>query len=132
MGGSEKSRRLTKQQNVIYVNPNKPVDYINVQARAMVTHAMSYDVFVGGVVLYPLGVMFDFWEETAYYHLGWQIKTSIKASLLMRFIKGQSGKSNKLTMLARFLGLPHGLELLEGNVHDQNAPPNGKLVMLGP
>jgi hypothetical protein len=35
-------------------------------------------------------------------------------------------------MLVGFLGLPHGLELLEGNVHDQDAPPNGKLVILRP
>jgi len=35
-------------------------------------------------------------------------------------------------MLARFSILPHGLELLEGNVHDQNAPPNGELAMPRP
>jgi hypothetical protein len=34
--------------------------------------------------------------------------------------------------LARFLGFPDGFELLEGNVHNQNAPPNDELVMLGP
>jgi len=44
---------------------------------------------VGGVVLYPLGVTIDFWEETAYYQPGWQIRASHKASLLMRFIGGQ-------------------------------------------
>jgi hypothetical protein len=33
-------------------------------------------------------------------------------------------------MLVGFLGLPHGLELLEGNVHDQDAPPNGELAVL--
>ncbi len=33
-------------------------------------------------------------------------------------------------MLARFFGLPHGLELLESNIHDQYAPPNGELAML--
>jgi hypothetical protein len=98
----------------------------------MVTHATSYDVLVGGVVLYPLGVTFDFWEETTYYHPGWQIRVSHKASLLMRFIRGQTGKSNKSTTLVRFSSFPHGLELLEGNVHVQNAPPNGKLAMLGP
>jgi hypothetical protein len=35
-------------------------------------------------------------------------------------------------MLARFSSLPHGLELLEGNVHNQNAPLNDELPMLGP
>jgi hypothetical protein len=32
----------------------------------MVTHVTSYDVLVGGVVLYPLGITFDFWEETTH------------------------------------------------------------------
>ncbi len=32
-------------------------------------------------------------------------------------------------MLVGFSSLPHGLELLEGNIH---APPNGELAMLGP
>jgi hypothetical protein len=35
-------------------------------------------------------------------------------------------------MLARFSSLPHGLELLEGNVHDQDIPPNGELIVLRP
>jgi hypothetical protein len=93
---------------------------------------MSYDVLVGGVVLYPLGVTIDFWEEIAYYFACWQTRTSYKVSLPMRFIKGKLGKSNKSIMLARFSSLPHGLELLEGNVHDHDAPPNGELAMLGP
>jgi hypothetical protein len=35
-------------------------------------------------------------------------------------------------MLVGFSSLPHGFELLEGNVHNQDAPPNGELVMSGP
>ncbi len=34
----------------------------------MLTHVTSYDVLVGGVVLYPLGVTIDFGEETTYYY----------------------------------------------------------------
>jgi hypothetical protein len=34
-------------------------------------------------------------------------------------------------MVAIFLDLPSGLELLENNVQ-QDAPPNGELAMLGP
>jgi len=34
--------------------------------------------------------------------------------------------------LAGILGFPHGFELLEGNVHNQNAPPNDELAMSGP
>jgi hypothetical protein len=33
-------------------------------------------------------------------------------------------------MLVEFLRFAHGFELLEGNIHDKNGPPNGELVML--
>jgi hypothetical protein len=95
----------------------------------MVMHATSYDVLVKGVVLYPLGVTIDFWEEITYYCLGWQIRTSHKASLLVRFIGGQARKSNKSTKLVGFLSLLHGLELLEGNINYQDAPQNDELAM---
>ncbi len=49
---------------------------------------MSYDVFIGGVDLHVLGVSIDFWGKIAYYHLGWQIRISHKASLPMTFIGG--------------------------------------------
>jgi len=71
MGGSEKTQRLTKQEIVIQVNPNKPTNYTIVHAQTMVTHVTSYDMLVRSVVLYPLEVTIDFWEKTTYYHLGW-------------------------------------------------------------
>jgi hypothetical protein len=75
MGGSKKAQGLTKQKIVIHVNINKPTYYTIMWAQALVTHATSYDVLVGGVVLYPLGVTIDFWEETAYYRPSWQNKS---------------------------------------------------------
>jgi hypothetical protein len=101
-------------------------------AQVVVTHATSYNVLVGNVVLYPLGVTIDMWEEITYYRPSWQIGINHKASLPMRFIGVQEGKSNKSTMLVGFSSLPHGLELLEGNIHDQYAPLNGELAVLGP
>jgi hypothetical protein len=35
-------------------------------------------------------------------------------------------------MLARFLGIPHKLELLKSNVYDQDATPNGELAISRP
>jgi hypothetical protein len=72
------------------------------QVRATITHATSYDVLVGGVMLYPLGVTIDFWEETMYYCPCWQIGVNHNASLLMRFNGGQVGKFKKSTMLVGF------------------------------
>jgi hypothetical protein len=47
----------------------------------------------------------------------------------MKFIGRHSKKSNKLIMLARFIGFPLGFELLEGNIHDHDDPLSGGLTM---
>ncbi len=41
----------------------------------------------------------------------------------------QQNQINQLYMLVEFLGFAHGFELVEGNIHDKNGPPNGELVM---
>jgi len=94
------------------------MDYTTMCAKVVVTHVTSYDILFGGVVPYPLGIMLDFWEEIVYYQLGWQIGASHKALLPMTFIRRQTKNSNKSIMLVRFLGLPHGFELLECDIHD--------------
>jgi hypothetical protein len=48
----------------------------------------------------------------------------------VRFIRGQARKFNKSSILAGFSGLPHGLELLEGNVHDQDSFPKNQAFWL--
>jgi hypothetical protein len=55
---------------------------------ARLTHATSYDILVGGVVLYPLGIIIDFWEEIPHYHPRCQIEPNHKFSLLVRLIGG--------------------------------------------
>ncbi len=32
-------------------------------------------------------------------------------------------------MLVGFQGFPHGFELIENNIHNEDEPPNGELVM---
>jgi hypothetical protein len=38
----------------------------------VVTAIKSYDVLVGGAVLYPMGFQMDYWTETTAYQRGWQ------------------------------------------------------------
>jgi hypothetical protein len=45
------------------------------------------------------------------------------AFLLITSIGGHARKSNNSTMLERFSKLPHGFDLLEGNVHAMDSPP---------
>jgi hypothetical protein len=52
--------------------------------------------------------------------------------MLITFIGGHVGKSNNSTMLTRFLGLPHGFDLLEGNVHVMDSSPAHELKMSNP
>jgi hypothetical protein len=72
----------------------------------MVMHATSYDVLVGGVVLYPSGLPLVFGRKL---HIIAQIgKLELVTSFIV--IRGQTWKSNRSTMLARFSNLPHGLK----------------------
>ncbi len=50
---------------------NKATNYTIMWAQVVVMHVTSYDVLVGGVMLYPIRIIVDFWEETTYYCLSW-------------------------------------------------------------
>jgi hypothetical protein len=52
----------------------------------MAMHVTSYDILIGGMVLYPLDITLDFWEEIAHYQLKRQIGNYHKVSLLMKLI----------------------------------------------
>jgi hypothetical protein len=67
----KKVRALTKQEIMIHVNPNKLIDYTIMRAQTLIMHAMSYNILVEGMILYPLKVTIDLWEEITYYQLGW-------------------------------------------------------------
>ncbi len=47
---------------------------------------------------------------------------TIRLFLPITFIREHVGQYSNSTMLVRFLGLPHGFDLLEGNVHVWIAP----------
>jgi hypothetical protein len=130
MGDSKMVQRLTKHEVVNH--PTKPMKYITIQAQIVVTHVTSYDLLSRGAILYPLGVTIDLSKEITYYNLRWQIRTSHQPSLPMKLIERQAKKSNIFTMLVIFSCLPHEFEVLEGDIHNRNEPPNRELAMSGP
>jgi hypothetical protein len=67
MGGSKRVQGITKHEVIIHVNPIRLVDYTIVHVKVVVTQATSYDVLIGGAILYPLIITLAFWEETTYY-----------------------------------------------------------------
>jgi hypothetical protein len=54
------------------MRPDHAIDSFRLGMTVVVTVAKSYDVLIGGVVLYPMGFQMDYWTETATYQLGWQ------------------------------------------------------------
>lgn len=87
--------------------------------------------WLGGAILYPFGITLDFWEETIYYQPRWRTTNNRKVFLTLTIIGGHAGKSSNSTMLTRFLRLPHGCNLLEGNAHVMDSPLAHELEMLG-
>jgi len=86
----------------------------------VVTTAESYDVLVGGVVLYSMGFQMDYWTETMAYQPGWQFEDGRMNQVPVRFIFGvRPGGSppEVLALVAGFSGVvTWPSDLLEGNI----------------
>ncbi|OAE22418.1 hypothetical protein AXG93_2381s1140 [Marchantia polymorpha subsp. ruderalis] len=86
----------------------------------VVSLAESYDVLVGGAVLYPMGFWMDYWTEIAAYRPGWQSGDGRLSELPVRFISRDrplESTSVALTSVVGFIGvLTWSDDLLEGNM----------------
>jgi hypothetical protein len=87
---------------------------------AIVTTIESYDVLVGGVVLYLMGFQMDYWTETTAYRPGWQSGDRRMSQVLVRFISRVRPKGSPPEVLASVVGF-NGVvtwlgDLLEGNI----------------
>ena len=60
LGGLERARSITRHDILIHLNPRHTTVSTIIKVKAIVTHALSYDVLVGGVVLYPMGFVLDY------------------------------------------------------------------------
>jgi hypothetical protein len=115
MGGTEHAIAITKGELALKLNQDDVEDASFMKVKAIVTEAKSYDVLVGSTVLYPMGFILDFWEETASYRPGWQAGDGRKVSLPARFIRVLTGN---LVDLFTFCGLVD-VEFME--TFDENA-----------
>jgi hypothetical protein len=104
----QKILKTNKHNIVIQIKPKNLTKYTILWAQFMVMHATYYNTLVGKMVLYPIEVILDFWEETSYYWWGWQTWYNCKVFLPMKFIGRQVGKFNKSTMLIEFSCFPQG------------------------
>ncbi|PTQ39138.1 hypothetical protein MARPO_0047s0110 [Marchantia polymorpha] len=71
-GTSDRSYRMTRECISMQLRHGHAQDSLQFGVRAVVTSAESYDVLVGGAVLYPMGFRMDYWTETAAYRPGWE------------------------------------------------------------
>jgi hypothetical protein len=102
------------------MKPDHAIDSSKLGVIIVVTVAESYDVLVGGVVLYLMGFQMDYWTETMAYRLGWQSRDGRMSQVLVRFIYGVRPRGSPLKVLALVAGF-NGMvtwpsDLLEGNI----------------
>jgi hypothetical protein len=62
---------MTHERLSVQMRPDHATDNSRLGVTDVVTVAKSYDVLVGGVVLYLMGFQMDYWTETTAYRRGW-------------------------------------------------------------
>jgi hypothetical protein len=114
----------TKTNTLAKLNPNHPTNKSTIQVQVVVTNVLSYDVLVWGVMLYPMGFVLNFWEETTSHRLGWQLGDGHHAQLQAQYFARGVGYAGGVTILFGFASmLPWGMGLLEGNLDVNGVPP---------
>jgi hypothetical protein len=111
---------MTREKLLVQMRPDHATDSSRLGVIHVVTTAESYDVLVGGVVLYPMGFQMDYWTETTTYRPGWQSGDGRMSQVPVRFISGVRPGGSPPKVLASIVGF-NGMvtwpgDLLEGNI----------------
>ncbi|BBN20457.1 hypothetical protein Mp_Vg00130 [Marchantia polymorpha subsp. ruderalis] len=119
-GASDRSYFMTRESIAVQLRHDHPHDSSQFGVRAVVTSAESYDVLVGGVMLYPMGFRMYYWTETAAYRPGWQSGDGRLSKLPVRFISRDRPLGSSSAVLASVAGFSGVLtwpdDLLEGKM----------------
>ncbi|BBN14385.1 hypothetical protein Mp_6g11220 [Marchantia polymorpha subsp. ruderalis] len=125
-GTSDRSYRMTRECISVQLRHGHAQDSSQFGVRAVVTSAESYDVLVGGAVLYPMGFRMDYWTETAADRPGWESGDGRMSELPVRFISRDRPLGSSLAVLASIAGFSGVLtwpdELLEGKRSAEDTP----------
>ncbi len=119
-GASDSSNFMTREKLSMQMKPDHVTDSSRLGVITVVTTAESYDVLVGGAVLYLMGFQMDYWTETSTYRPGWQSGDGRMSQVPVRFISGVRLGGSPLKVLASIAGF-NGVvtwpcDLLEGNI----------------
>jgi hypothetical protein len=63
---------MTRERLLMQMKLDHVIDSSRLGVTVIVTAVESYDVLVGGVVLYPMGFQMDYWTEATTYRHDWQ------------------------------------------------------------
>jgi len=111
---------MTCERLSVQMKPDHVTDSSRLGMTVIVTTAESYDVLVGGALLYPMGFHMDYWTETATYRPGWQSGDGRMSQVPVRFISGVRPGGSPLEVLASVVGFSGMVtwpgDLLEGNI----------------
>jgi hypothetical protein len=117
---------LTWERLSVEVMPGHATNNSNVRVTAVATQAQSYDVLVGGAVLYPMGFQMDYWSETASFRPGWRDGDGRTCMLPVKFLAGPKAGGTVpgvTAIIGGFSGIIDGPdELLEGNRSAEDTP----------
>ncbi|OAE19981.1 hypothetical protein AXG93_1765s1040 [Marchantia polymorpha subsp. ruderalis] len=103
-GASDRSYFMTRENIAVQLRHNHPHDSSQFGVRAVVTSAESYDVLVGGAMLYPMDFWMGYWTETDAYRPGWQSGDGHLSELPVRFIARDRPLGSSSAVLASVAG----------------------------
>jgi hypothetical protein len=125
-GASDRSHFMTRERLSMQIKPDHATDSSRLGVIAIVTTVESYDVLVGGAMLYSIGFQMDYWTETTTYRPGWQSGDRRISQALVRFISRVRPGGSPLEVLASIVGFSGVVtwpgDLLEGNISAIHTP----------
>ncbi|OAE21940.1 hypothetical protein AXG93_242s1210 [Marchantia polymorpha subsp. ruderalis] len=125
-GTNNRSYMITREGISVQLRHDHDRDSSQFGVRAVVTAAESYDVLVGGAVLYLMGFWMDYWTEIATYCLGSQSGDGHMSELPVRFISRDRPLGSSTAVLASVAGFNGVLtwsdDLLERNRSAEDTP----------
>ncbi len=125
-GATNRPNFMTCERLSVQMKPDHVTDSSRLGVTIVVIAAESYDVLVGGVVLYPMGFQMDYWTETSTYRPGWQSGDGRMSQVPLRFISGVRPGGSPLEVLASVAGFSGMVtwpcDLLEGNISAVDTP----------
>jgi hypothetical protein len=111
---------MTRERLSVKMRPDHATDSFRLGVTVVVIVAKSYDVLVGGAVLYPMGFQMDYWMEIAAYRPGWYSGDGQMSQVPVRFIFRVRLGGFPPKVLALVVGFSGVViwpsDLLEGNI----------------